>query len=119
MLNVSILAGTEQYFYGVFWVVLRFLSGHRLTKRPFPGRLPVQEPEVEVGAPKQASKAQEKLLAQGPEPAETTLEVDDEAVELRSRNLVVVPTTAKAGLRLILQEQILRQTTRTHKTLTP
>ena len=46
---------------------------------------------MEVGAPKLASK--EKLQAQGLEPGETNLEDDVKAVELGSRNLVVVPTT--------------------------
>ena len=58
---------------------------------------------MEVEAAEQASKAQGKLLIQELELAETTLEVDVEAVERDSRNLVVVPTTAQAGLRLILQ----------------
>ena len=79
------------------------MSGHRLTKRRFLGRQLDQEPEVEVGAPKQASKAPKKLLAQEHEPAGLILGVDDEVVVRGSRNLVVVPTTAQAGLRLILQ----------------
>ena len=74
---------------------------------------------MEVEAAEQASKAQGKLLVQELEPAEKTLEVDVEAVEQGSRNLVVVLTTAQAGLRLILQMQILRQMTRAHQTLTP
>ena len=61
------------------------------------GRLLVQEPEVEVEAAGQASKAQGKLLIQELELAETTLEVDVEAVERDSRNLVVVLTWAKQG----------------------
>ena len=47
---------------------------------------------MEVEAPEQASKAQGKLLVQELEPAKTTLEVDVEAVEESSRNLVVVLT---------------------------
>ena len=74
-------------------------------------KLLVQEPDVDVRAPKLASQVQKKLLAQELEPAETTLEVNVEFVELGSRNLVVVPTTAQAGLRIILQEKILRQMT--------
>ena len=74
---------------------------------------------MEVKAPEQASEVQGKLLVQELEPVDTTLEVDIEAVERDSRNLVVVLNTAQAGLRLILQEQILRQMTRAHKTLTP
>ena len=66
---------------------------------------------MEVKAAKQASKAQGKLLVQKLQPAETTLEVDVEAVEQGSRNLVVVPTAAQAGLRLTLQMRILRQMT--------
>ena len=73
------------------------------------GRLLVQEPEVEVEAAGQASKAQGKLLVQELEPAETALEVNVEAVEQDSRSLVVVLTMAQAGLWPILQEQILRQ----------
>ena len=69
----------------------------------------VQELKVEVEAAERASKAQGKLLVQELKPAETTLEVDIEAVEQGSKNLVVVLTTAQAGLRIILQMQILRQ----------
>ena len=68
-----------------------------------PGRMLVQEPKVDVGAPKLANEAQEKLLAQELKPVKMTLEVHVKAVELGSRNLVVVPTTAQAELRLILQ----------------
>ena len=74
---------------------------------------------MEVEAAGQASKAQWKVLVQELEPAETTLEVHIEAVEQGSRSLVVVLTTAQAGLRLILQMQILRQIIRAHQTLTP
>ena len=61
---------------------------------------------MEVKAAGQASRAQGKLLVQELEHVETTLEVKVEAVEQSSRNLIVVLTTAQAGLRLILQMQI-------------
>ena len=54
-------------------------------------KLLAPEPEVEVGAPKQANEAPEKLLDQEPE-------VVVGAPKLGSRILVVVPTTAQAGL---------------------
>ena len=54
---------------------------------------------MEVEAMGQASRAQEKLLDQ-------KLEVDVEAMEQASWNLIVVPTAAQARLRPILQIQI-------------
>ena len=58
---------------------------------------------MKVGAPNQAREAQGKLLVEELEQAEMTLEVDVEAVEQDSRKMVVVPATAQAELRLILQ----------------
>ena len=60
------------------------------------GRLLVQELKVEV----------EAVEFQELEQAETTLEVEVEAVGQGSRNMVVVLTTVQAGLRLILQMQL-------------
>ena len=77
-------------------------SPHHKTKQTL-GRLLAQELEVEVKAAKQASKAQGKLLVQVLKPADTTLEVDVEALEQGSKNLVIALTAAQAGLRPILQ----------------
>ena len=89
------------------------MSAHHITKRRVQGRLPNRELEqartkhkVEVEAVEQASRVQEELLVQELEQAETTLEVEVEAVEQAGRHLVVVPTTAQARLRPILQVQI-------------